>query len=154
MLRGPGTTALFPERSRSPGQRSPRSSGQTTSAPDALQALDCRYACDHHSGQGPGGQRAHVQGAYSQSCAQGGQPCTLTTRFPEAPKPLVLPDRPPQPYCPLQPLPQPFALDPSLALTKGCSVQSKVTGRWEQQREVGGSLEEKVKKEALYLIKL
>ena len=47
----------------------------------------------------------------------------------------------------------PSALDPSLALTKGCSVQSKVTGRWEH-REVAGSLEEKTKKEALYLIKL
>lgn len=47
----------------------------------------------------------------------------------------------------------PFALDPSLALIKGSSAQSKVTGRWDQG-EMGGSLEEKVKKEALYLIKL
>ncbi|XP_060978632.1 proline-rich protein 2-like isoform X1 [Dama dama] len=116
-----GRPLCFQKGTSTPRKRSPESSGETTSTPDALQALDPCSIYDRRSAQGPGGQRAHVQGAHSHSGARGGQPCYPAVTVPlrshhtlprSPPRPLVLPDRPPQPHCPLQPLPQPLTLGP------------------------------------------
>lgn len=83
--------------------RSLWSSGQTASAADALQALECPSVCDRRTGQGPGGQRPWVQGTHSGALGRAslasGRPGAATLSLQAPPpspprKPLVPLDRP------------------------------------------------------------